>query len=152
MLQQKGAIVWQEQCFCWSHYPKPFLDQSKARQAGFILSEMMIPFFISCIITDFDSLNNSSRWFLHIKGVLGCSRCWNGWSFSDEAKAYDTWLMRPNQDLMLWMFLGVINPVITSRNLTWFDIIFSYFESWKGDCILSKLKFLWMEGYVVTST
>ena len=61
-----------------------------ARQVGFVLSKMVILFYISCIIADFDSLNNSSRLLLHIKGVLGFSRCQNAWSFSDEAKAYDT--------------------------------------------------------------
>ena len=114
LVQQNGAIVCQEQCIYRSQYPKPFLDQPVARQIGFVLLKRVILLSISCIITDFDSQNNSSSW---LKGVSGCSRCWNGWSFSDEVKAHDTWLVRPNQDLMSWMFFCVRNPAMAYRNL-----------------------------------
>ena len=36
--------------------------------------------------------------------------------------------------------------------VAWFDTIIGYFEPCKGDCILSELKFHWMEGDAIVST
>ena len=53
-------------------------------------------------MANFDSWNKSFIWLLQIKG--------------DDAKAYDTWLIKPNHEQMLWMLVGVEKLVMASMD------------------------------------
>ena len=76
---------------------------------------MRNPSSISLMITALDSSNRRLSWSLQLNGVLGFSSWRNGGILSAEAKAYDTWFMRPNQDRMSVMFWGAGKSRIASR-------------------------------------
>ena len=61
---------------------------------------MQTPSLLSLMIIDLDS---SKSWFSSLSewnGVPGLRSCQNGCMRLVAAKAYETWLMRPNQDRM----------------------------------------------------
>ena len=93
----------------------PVLDQSVARQVGLDLSNMRTPSSISLMIANFDSSNSWLSLSFQMNGVPGLSDSRNGSIRSVAAKAYDTWLIRPNQERMSVMLLGVGKWRIASR-------------------------------------
>lgn len=71
--QQKGSVDWQLQCFWNNQNPRPVLDQSVARQVGFVLSKIRTPSSISLMITDFDSSNSVLSSLFQVNVVSGSS-------------------------------------------------------------------------------
>ena len=105
--QQKGTSDGHLQCFWNSQKPMPCFDQSVARQVGLNLSKMRTPSSISRMMTSLDSLNILSRVSSQWNGVPGFSSSQNGNIRSAVAKAYETWLTRPNQERMSVVLPGV---------------------------------------------
>ena len=93
----------------------PVLDQSMARQVSLDLSNMRTPSSISSMIIDLDSSNRLFRSLSQTKGAPGFSNWQNGRMRSLAAKAYDTWLMSPNQERTSVMLAGVGKSRIASR-------------------------------------
>ena len=85
----------------------PLFDQSVARHVGLDLSKIRTPSSISVTMTVFDSLNKLFSSSFQMKGVPGFRASRNGCMRVDAAKAYDTWLIRPNQDRMSVRLVGV---------------------------------------------
>ena len=75
----------------------PSLDQSVARHVGRDLSKISTPFLICSTIADLDLWKMSSSCAVQMKGRPGFRRSRYGFMWSAEAKAYATWLTRPNQ-------------------------------------------------------
>ena len=80
------------------------------------LSKIRTPSSISLTITRFDSASSSSRFSFQWKGVPGLRKSRKGSIRSVILKAYETWLMSPNQDRMSVMFLGCGKSIIALRN------------------------------------
>lgn len=57
-----------------------------------------MPFSMSRVMAYFNSSNKSFIWLVQIKGMSGGNKCGNGCNFSDDAKAYGTWLIKPNHE------------------------------------------------------
>ena len=112
--QQKGLSDLHLQCFWNSQKPMPCFDQSVARQVGLNLSKMRTP-SISLSMTSLDSLNMLSRVSSQWNGMPGFSSSLNGSIRSAVAKAYETWLTRPNQERMSVVLAGVGKWRIASR-------------------------------------
>ena len=68
---------------------------------------MRTPSSISLMIADLDSSKSWLSSSFQRNGVPGLSDSRNGSMRSVAANAYDTWLMRPNQERMSVMLLGV---------------------------------------------
>ena len=80
----------------------PVLDQLVARHVGLDLSKMRTPSSISLMIIDLDSSNSRCSSSFHKNWVPGFSDSRNGSMRSVAAKAYDTWLIRPNQEYIIF--------------------------------------------------
>ena len=93
----------------------PFLDQSVAKQVGLDLSKMRTPSSISLMITDLDSSKSWLSSSVHLNGVPGWSNWQNGSIRSSAAKAYETWLMSPNQERTSVLLAGFGKSRIASR-------------------------------------
>ena len=79
------------------------------------LSKMQTPSLLSLMTMDLDS---SKSWFSSLSqwnGVPGLRSCQNGCMCLVAAKAYETWLMRPNQDHTSVTVVGVGKSWMASR-------------------------------------
>ena len=105
----------------------PLFDQSVARQVGFDLSNMRTPFSISLMITAFDSSNSWSSSSVHVNGESGLRAFRKGSMRSVAAKAYETWLISPNQERMSVTLVGLGKWRMASRYFwhgrTWLFVI-----------------------------
>ena len=114
----------------------PFFDQSVAWQVVLDLSKMRTPSSISLMITDLDSSKSWLSWSVHLKGVPGWRSWRNGSMRSVTAKAYETWLLSPNQERMSVMLAGVGKSRISSRYFfAWLHIAGRDFKSCKLDSV-----------------
>lgn len=99
------GVQWR--CFWNSQYPSPLLDQLVARQVDLDLSKMCTPSSISLMIMDLDSLKSWFSSLFHLKGVPGCSNWRKRTMCFAAAKAYEAWLISPNQECTSVVLAGV---------------------------------------------
>ena len=98
--KQNGLSSSQMQCFCSSQNPIPALDQSVTKHVGLDTLNILTLSSISLTICSLDRWKSFSSSSFHEKGL----RSWqNGSMWSAQAKAHDTWLTRPNQELSVML-------------------------------------------------
>ncbi len=90
MVQENGSVAVQRQCFWMIQKPMPVFYHSVARHVGFDLSKILMPFSISLMITDLDSLNRLSSSSFQVKGVPGLSASRKSSMWVEAANAKDT--------------------------------------------------------------
>ena len=93
----------------------PVFDQSVTRHVGLDTSNILTPSSISLTMCSLDRWKSFSSSSFHEKGVPGLRSWRNGSMWSAEAKAYDTWLTRPNQERISVMLQGLGKFWIASR-------------------------------------
>ena len=115
---------------------------------GLSLSKICTPCWISCAMTCLEWANASAWAVVHSNCREGCKSSLKGAMAVVMLNVYETWFTSPNQERTSVRFLGVGNSEIARTYFLHGLTVVSVIS--KPDFVLSKAKFLRVEGDIVS--